>query len=100
MQIHQIPALRNPIAILAFNGWSDAGESATGLISHLMGAFGNQEILIAESDSEEFYDYQQIRPMVFIDNSKIISEAMQNGELNVGYAIYNIETGKVQFYKL
>lgn len=71
MQIHQIPALRNPIAILAFNGWSDAGESATGLISHLMGAFGNQEILIAESDSEEFYDYQQIRPMVFIDNSKI-----------------------------
>ena len=56
---------------MAFNGWNDAGEAATGAISHLMGAYGNQENLIAESESEEFYDYQQIRPMVFIDNSKI-----------------------------
>lgn len=71
MKIHQIPELRNPIAILAFNGWSDAGEAATGAITHLMNAFGNQENLIAESISENFYDYQQIRPMVFINNSQI-----------------------------
>jgi predicted ATP-grasp superfamily ATP-dependent carboligase len=71
MKIHQIPELRNPIAILAFNGWSDAGEAATGAITHLMNAFGNQEALIAESISEDFYDYQQIRPMVFINNSQI-----------------------------
>ena len=71
MHIHQIPQLRKPVAIMAFNGWNDAGEAATGAISHLMGAYGNQENLIAESESEEFYDYQQIRPMVFIDNSKI-----------------------------
>lgn len=71
MKIHQIPELRNPIAILAFNGWSDAGEAATGAITHLMNAFGNQENLIAESISEDFYDYQQIRPMVFINNSQI-----------------------------
>ena len=71
MQIHQIPALRKPVAILAFNGWNDAGEAATGAISHLMGAFGNQEILVAESSSEDYYDYQQIRPMVFMDNSRI-----------------------------
>ncbi|MEY4683356.1 MAG: hypothetical protein RL534_775, partial [Actinomycetota bacterium] len=30
MQIHQIPELRNPVAVLAFNGWNDAGEAATG----------------------------------------------------------------------
>ena len=71
MKIHQIPELRNPIAILAFNGWSDAGEAATGAITHLMNAFGNQKNLIAESISEDFYDYQQIRPMVFINNSQI-----------------------------
>ena len=71
MQIHEIPQLRNPVAIVAFNGWSDAGEAATGAISHLLGAFGNQEILIAEFNSEEFYDYQQIRPTVFINNSEI-----------------------------
>ena len=71
MQIHQIPQLRKPVAILAFNGWNDAGEAATGAISHLMGAFGNQEILVAETSSEDYYDYQQIRPMVFMDNSRI-----------------------------
>ena len=71
MQINQIPQLRNPVAILAFNGWNDAGEAATGAISHLMSAWGPQENLIAESDSEDFYDFQQIRPMVFVDNSLI-----------------------------
>ena len=71
MLIHQIPQLRNPVAIIAFNGWNDAGEAASGAISHLMSSWGYQENLIAESDSENFYDYQQIRPMVFIDNSQI-----------------------------
>lgn len=71
MQIHQIPQLRNPVAIMAFNGWNDAGEAASGALTHLMGCWGNQENLIAEFNSEDFYDYQQIRPMVFIDNSQI-----------------------------
>lgn len=71
MQIHHIPGLRNPIAILAFNGWNDAGEAASGAISHLMNCWGNQEVLIAETNSEDFYDFQQIRPMVFVDNSQI-----------------------------
>ena len=71
MQIHSIPELRSPIAIVAFNGWNDAGEAASGATAHLMNCWGTQEHLIAESDSEEFYDYQQIRPMVFVDNSEI-----------------------------
>ena len=58
MQIHEIPALRDPIAIVAFNGWNDAGEAASGVSAHLMNCWGIQENLIAESDSEEFYDYQ------------------------------------------
>lgn len=71
MKIHQIPELRNPVAILAFNGWSDAGEAATGAITHLLNSANNHESLIAEMNSEDFYDYQQIRPMVFINNSQI-----------------------------
>jgi proteasome assembly chaperone (PAC2) family protein len=71
VKIHQIPELRNPVAILAFNGWSDAGEAATGAITHLLNISGNQETLIAEMISEDFYDYQQIRPMVFVNNSQI-----------------------------
>lgn len=56
---------------MAFNGWNDAGEAATGAVSHLMNAWMIQENLIAESDSEEFYDFQQIRPLAFIDDSEI-----------------------------
>lgn len=71
MQIHQIPQLRAPVAVIAFNGWNDAGEAATGALSHLMNCWGEKELLIAETISEDFYDYQQIRPMVFVDNSLI-----------------------------
>ena len=71
MQIKQIPPLRNPVALIAFNGWNDAGEAASGVLSHLMGIWSADEIMIAESDSEEYYDYQQIRPMVFVDQSSI-----------------------------
>jgi predicted ATP-grasp superfamily ATP-dependent carboligase len=36
-----------------------------------MNCWGNKENLIAESSSEDYYDYQQIRPTVFVDNSRI-----------------------------
>ena len=69
MLIHRIPELRNPIAISAFNGWNDAGEAATGAITHLMNIWGME--LLAETNSEDYYDYQQIRPTIFMDNSEI-----------------------------
>lgn len=71
MLIHQLPQLRNPVAICAFNGWNDAGEAATGAITHLMNVFGSKEDLIAETHSEDFYDYQQIRPMIFVDQALV-----------------------------
>lgn len=69
MLIHRIPELRDPIVICAFNGWNDAGEAATGVITHLMNIWGME--LLAETNSEDFYDYQQIRPTIFMDNSEI-----------------------------
>lgn len=76
MEIHQIPALRNPIMVMAFSGWNDAGEAATGAIEHLLAAWQDQENdvvpeLIADIDSEEFYDFQVNRPQIFIDDSLI-----------------------------
>ena len=41
MEIHQIPLLRSPIMVIACGGWSDAGEAATGTISHLLNTVGN-----------------------------------------------------------
>ena len=69
MLIHRIPELRDPIVICAFNGWNDAGEAATGVITHLLNIWGME--LLAETNSEDFYDYQQIRPTIFMDNYEI-----------------------------
>jgi predicted ATP-grasp superfamily ATP-dependent carboligase len=73
VEIHKIPALRNPVMIIAFGGWSDAGEAATGLISHLLHSLGSDDKsdLIAEIDSEEFYDFQVNRPLILIDDSLV-----------------------------
>lgn len=78
MEIHQIPELRNPVMIIAFSGWNDAGEAATGAIEHLLSAWSddlNTTIpeLIAEFDAEDFYDFQVNRPTVLVDESQIRS---------------------------
>jgi len=68
MEILHIPALRAPVMIIAFGGWNDAGEAATGAASHLLGTWSAS--LIAQVDPEDFYDFQVNRPMVSIDDSK------------------------------
>lgn len=55
--------------ILAFTGWNDAGEAASGAVSHLLNAWTSTHI--ASCDPEEFYDFQVNRPQVSIDGSKI-----------------------------
>jgi proteasome assembly chaperone (PAC2) family protein len=85
VEIHKIPALRNPIMVIAFSGWNDAAEAATGAVSHLLGVWSETTDLegpqasdlipelIADVDSEEFYDFQVNRPMIEIDGSLIRS---------------------------
>ena len=65
--------------VIAFGGWSDAGEAATGVITHLLATLGDGENegveaeLIAEVDSEDYYDFQVNRPLIFVDGSMIRS---------------------------
>lgn len=79
VEIHEIPVLRSPIMVIAFGGWSDAGEAATGVITHLLATLGDSENqgveaeLIAEVDSEDYYDFQVNRPLIFVDGSMIRS---------------------------
>jgi proteasome assembly chaperone (PAC2) family protein len=78
MEIHQIPLLRNPVMIVAFSGWNDAAEAASGAVKHLLSGWRdkNDEVvpeLIADVDSEDFYDFQVNRPQVSIDDSEIRS---------------------------
>lgn len=76
MEIHQIPALRNPVMVIAFSGWNDAAEAATGAASHLLGCWTDPSFdvvpeLIADVDPEEFYDFQVNRPMIEVDESLV-----------------------------
>jgi proteasome assembly chaperone (PAC2) family protein len=64
--------------IAAFSGWSDAGEAASGALTHLLENLdqsGNaaQAILIAEYEPEDFYDFQVNRPMISVDDSLVRS---------------------------
>lgn len=78
MEIHQIPLLRNPVMIVAFSGWNDAAEAASGTVEHLLSGWRDKSDdvlpeLIAQVESEDFYDFQVNRPQVSIDESQIRS---------------------------
>jgi proteasome assembly chaperone (PAC2) family protein len=64
-------ALRNPVMIAAFEGWNDAGESATGAITHLLTVWSHQEL--ASLDPEDYFDFQVNRPTIKVDE-KIVRE--------------------------
>jgi proteasome assembly chaperone (PAC2) family protein len=64
--------------IVAFTGWNDAAEGASGAVEHLLSAWREKDDdvvpqLIADVDAEEFYDFQVNRPQVSIDDSSIRS---------------------------
>lgn len=78
MEILNIPLLRDPVMIVAFTGWNDAAEGASGAVEHLLSAWREKDDdvvpqLIAEVDAEEFYDFQVNRPHISIDDSSIRS---------------------------
>ncbi len=59
---HDLPPLRRPVLIAAFEGWNDAGDAASGAVEHLEQAWDAQQV--AAIDPDEFYDFQVNRPTV------------------------------------
>lgn len=59
------PRLRRPRALIAFEGWNDACESASGAVRHVLREHDVEEPF-ALIDPEEFYDFQVRRPTVSI----------------------------------
>lgn len=50
------------VLIVAFEGWNDAGEAATGAVRALRDAL--ETTVIADVDPEEYFDYQFTRPLL------------------------------------
>ena len=64
-----LPSLTDPVMIAAFEGWNDAGEAASGAITHLREVW--QAELLTELDPEEYYDYQVNRPHISLDDAGV-----------------------------
>ena len=54
--------LESPVMIVAFEGWNDAADVATGTIEHL--ALNLEAREIAEIGGDEFFDYLDQRPVI------------------------------------
>ncbi len=57
-----VPQLRRPVLVMAFEGWNDAGDSATTAADHIAERLGAE--VFASLDPEPFYDFTNTRPMV------------------------------------
>lgn len=57
-----LPTLRDPVLVAAFEGWNDAADVASGVVEHLELIWDAEPL--AELDSEDYYDYQVNRPTV------------------------------------
>ena len=60
--IDKQPSLRQPVLILAFAGWNDAGEAATSAAQFLCSRLNAEKF--ASLDPEEFYNFAELRPRV------------------------------------
>lgn len=57
-----LPQLRRPILLAAFEGWNDAGDAASSAVEHLALMWDAEPLI--DIDSDEYYDFQVNRPTI------------------------------------
>ena len=77
--LHQ-PVLDSPVALIAFEGWGDAGESSTMAALAFLEKLDSE--LIAIVDPDELFDFQVRRPTVSLDSSGIRSITWPRNEIH------------------
>ena len=60
--IEELPTLTNPVLVVAFAGWNDAGSAATHATQFLVQKL--QARRFASLEPEEFYNFSELRPQV------------------------------------
>lgn len=63
------PELDRPVLLAAFEGWNDAGESATTAVRYLARSVGARRF--ASIDPEDYYDFTVARPQVHLDGGPL-----------------------------
>jgi hypothetical protein len=64
---HERPTLRRPVLLIAFEGWSDAGDAASTAVQFLAERWSSR--LVASIEAEEFFDFTETRPRAQLDES-------------------------------
>ena len=75
------PVLRDPVALMAFEGWGDAGESASQAVASFI-EHSDAEI-IAAIDPDDHFDFQVRRPVVQLDSEGVRSITWPRNEIHV-----------------
>ncbi len=65
IEIDELTDLVNPLVIAAFEGWNDAADAASSVVSHLIDVW--DATIVGAIDPEDFYDFQVNRPMMGTD---------------------------------
>ena len=68
LELEDVPQLRDPLLIAAFEGWNDAGEAATSAVTHLAEVWSAEPI--AALDPEDYYDFQVNRPRTISEDGQ------------------------------
>lgn len=61
------PILDEPVALIAFEGWGDAGESASLAAERFLSESDDE--IVARFDPDEHFDFQVRRPTVFVNET-------------------------------
>ncbi|SDH87370.1 Proteasome assembly chaperone (PAC2) family protein [Sinosporangium album] len=62
IELEGLPELVDPVLIAAFEGWNDAGEASSGVVTHLETTWKATPLIAL--DPEDYYDFQVTRPIV------------------------------------
>lgn len=60
------PGLNDPVALIAFEGWGDAGDSASLAAETFLNTYENS--VVASFDPDDHFDFQVRRPVVHVDD--------------------------------
>jgi len=75
--LDEYPRLKNPLLIAGFNGWGNALNVSKGMVAYLIGKLAAEHL--ADIDPDLFYRYDEMRPVVDIEDGEMKSISPPGG---------------------
>ncbi len=69
LQLIDVPVLNDPVLIVGFAGWPNAGEVSSGALNHLIKVFKAKKFALIQPGP--FYDFTTHRPIAVIDEGMV-----------------------------